>query len=98
MAVLLDFEHAAIGDPHWDLGKIWDQELADPDLRKEFVGAYRQRARLCDWPDPRVLWVTRFAAAMGIFPYAARVDDADFFGHGVEKLVTLRGELPVLLR
>ncbi|MEN5074731.1 aminoglycoside phosphotransferase family protein [Isoptericola cucumis] len=96
-ALLIDFEHAERGDPHWDLGKVWDQELVEPARRNAFVGEYRRRTGLRDWPDVRALWATRFAAALAILPYAARVGDAAFFDHGVEKLHRLDAELPGLL-
>lgn len=92
-ALLLDFESAAIGDPHWDLGKVWDAELVEPSKREEFVREYGARTGSQDWPDMQALWATRFAAALGIFPYADRVGDQSFFDHGIEMLRVLDAEL-----
>ncbi|MGF0115186.1 phosphotransferase family protein [Promicromonospora sp. Marseille-Q5078] len=95
--LMLDFEHAALGDPHWDLGKVWDEDLVEASKRDEFVHEYRSRTGSHDWPNMKALWATRFAAALAIFPYANRVRDQSFFAHGVEKLHVLDAELPGLV-
>ncbi len=92
--ILIDFENSATGDAHWDMGKCWDRELHDPTLRDCFLEGYReQRPQLSGtWPDPAILWTTRFVEALSIFPYAHRVREQPFFEHGLEKLTILETE------
>ena len=95
--VLLDFERAMLGDPHWDLGKLWDQGMSEPTQRTAFLRGYREAGGRRWFPDRTALWATRFAAASGIFPYASRVGDTAFFQHGIQKLSLLSAELPGVL-
>jgi Ser/Thr protein kinase RdoA (MazF antagonist) len=91
--VLIDFEDGGIGSGLWDLAKIWDAELAAPELRAIFLDSYAD-ARGPIWDiSTSDLWWTRFAAALAIFTYAARTQEDDFFAHGREKLRSLGDEL-----
>jgi aminoglycoside phosphotransferase (APT) family kinase protein len=92
---LYDFERSGPGDPHWDLGKAWDRELADPAYRAAFLAAYRAAMPDAgDWPHPATLWVTRFAGAMAAIPYALRVGADGFVRESVDLLTRLETEAP----
>jgi hypothetical protein len=82
---LVDFERAEVGDPHWDLGKVWDDGLTEEADRAAFLGG-------AAWPHGPTLWVTRFAAALAAIPYADRVGDPAFRAHAVAVLAALRAE------
>ncbi|HEU0133080.1 MAG TPA: aminoglycoside phosphotransferase family protein [Mycobacteriales bacterium] len=86
---LIDLERAGAGDPHWDLGKVWDVELADPADRRAFLAGYGAR----DWPHPETLWTTRFAAALAAVPFARRIGDAAFARWAYDLLDRLAAEL-----
>ncbi len=92
---LYDFERSGPGDPHWDIGKAWDRELADPADRATFLAAYRAALPDADdWPHPPTLWVTRFAGAMAAIPYALRVGADTFVRESVDLLARLEDEPP----
>jgi hypothetical protein len=92
--VLIDFERAGTGDPHWELGKAWDRELRDPADARAFVAAYHAAMPGSEgWPHYPTLWTTRFAAALAAIPYAARVGDADFMHEAAAVLDVLREEI-----
>ncbi|MHB8244616.1 MAG: phosphotransferase [Acidimicrobiales bacterium] len=91
---LIDFERAGAGDPHWDLGKVWDQELKDGAQSRLFLAGYRSvLPETADWPHSATLWVTRFVAALAAIPYALRVEDQLFLRHAIWLLGRLETEL-----
>jgi hypothetical protein len=99
--IIIDFEHVTIGDSHWELGKIWDREFRrDAQACDDCIRSYRERRGIPQgaWPDMGMLWLIRFVATMGIFTYCQRVDDPEFYQHGLEKLGILetegRGDAP----
>jgi aminoglycoside phosphotransferase (APT) family kinase protein len=83
---LVDFERAETGDPHWDLGKVWDDGLTEEADRAAFLAG-------AAWPHGPTLWVTRFAGALATIPYAERVGDPVFRAHAVAVLAALRAEV-----
>jgi aminoglycoside phosphotransferase (APT) family kinase protein len=92
--ILIDFERATIGDPHWELGKAWDRELRSVSDREDFLGGYHARLSYRqDWPHRATLWVTRFVACVAAIPYALRVGDQEFLDHSIAVLRELRWEL-----
>lgn len=90
--VLLDFEHARRGPADYEFAKLWDRELTDPVVRGEFLHGYA--ARTADFePTDATLLVIRLWAAAGIFPYARRTADEDYFEHGLKIVARLEQEL-----
>ncbi len=87
VTALLDFERSETGDPHWDLGKTWDAELAG--ARETFLDGYGG----APWLHVPTLWCTRFAAALAAVSYATKVGDEEFAAWGRALLLTLDAEV-----
>jgi Phosphotransferase enzyme family len=91
---LIDFERSVVGDPHWDLGKAWDRELANPEWAAGFLSAYHESLPgAAEWPHRPTLLVTRLAAALAAIPYALRVGDQPFMHEAYEVLQRVEAEL-----
>ncbi|MGW6388925.1 phosphotransferase enzyme family protein [Streptomyces sp. NPDC055103] len=87
---LLDFEHAAIGQPLLDFAKLWDRELNAREDREAFLSGYGL-SQMTEPVQHEEIDAVRLWAAASIFPYARPRRDHDFERHAYEILDRLEG-------